>query len=77
MNETGNVLVSVALGFGLIVAFVSGIGVIGLVAFGLAHARDWLEERRRPREIRPPATCCTASGSRLQSSSAIDCSTAR
>ncbi|MEO6463256.1 MAG: hypothetical protein ABIP29_09290 [Candidatus Eisenbacteria bacterium] len=46
MNETANVLVSVALGFALIVAFAAVIGFIWLAAFAVAQVRDWLAERR-------------------------------
>ena len=46
MNETANVLVSVALGLGLIVAFAAVIGFIWVTAFAIAHVRDWLASRR-------------------------------
>ena len=46
MNETANVLVSVALGFALIVAFAAVIAVIWVTAFAIAHLRDWLATRR-------------------------------
>ena len=46
MNETRDVLLSVALGFGLVLLFASTIGLVWLVAFAAARARDWWERRR-------------------------------
>ena len=46
MNETRDVLLSVVLGFGLVLLFASTIGIVWLVAFAASRARDWWERRR-------------------------------
>ncbi|MEO6462209.1 MAG: hypothetical protein ABIP29_03965 [Candidatus Eisenbacteria bacterium] len=51
MNETANVLVSVAPGFALIVAFAAVICCIGRTAFAVAQVRGWLAGRRERQDV--------------------------